>query len=309
VKRIRPQSLEPIDYTKENYTRALWFSEGVTSTAEDIILLRAGLIDERTYLQRIGDRISEIEERPAHLAQSAEESSLDAWLEGNPYYRRPERSISYYTKGQLLGVVLDLAVRDGSRNRACLRDVLQWMNQNFAKQQKFFPDSSGVRQAAEAVSHSDLSGFFQKYVSGVEEIPWDDFFKVVGLHLVRTTETVADFGFSDVQNFDAPPSVVRVEPKSDAEKAGLAVGDVLLEINGKPATSHSDDTMGDMHPGDTLHLRVRNRRGEREVSWKLGSREEVDFQVRDLANVTPEQKAARATWLKGEAQPAGESRP
>ena len=114
VKRIRPQTLEPVDYTKENYTRALWFSEGVTSTAEGMINLRAGLLDEKRYVERLGDGISELERRPAHLTQSAEEASLDAWLEGYPYYRRPERSISYYNKGELLGVMLDLEVREVS---------------------------------------------------------------------------------------------------------------------------------------------------------------------------------------------------
>src|SRR5262249_31927234 len=114
VKRIRPQTLEPVDYTKENFTRALWFSEGVTSTAEGIIQLRAGLPDEPGYLNRPSAEIPELESRPAHLTQSAEESSLDAWLEGNQYYRRPERSISYYNKGELLGITLDLAMRDAS---------------------------------------------------------------------------------------------------------------------------------------------------------------------------------------------------
>src|SRR5579862_9964206 len=130
VKRIRPLSLEPVDYTKENFTRALWFSEGVTSTAEEIIQLRAGLIDERQYFSELGAQITELERRPAHLTQSAEESSIDAWLEGNAYYRRPERSISYYNKGELLGVMLDLAVREASHGRASLREVLQWMNVN-----------------------------------------------------------------------------------------------------------------------------------------------------------------------------------
>src|SRR6202030_4232133 len=83
VKRIRPQTLEPVDYTRENYTRALWFSEGVTSTAEGTIELRAGLLDEKQYLYRLGEQITELERRPAHRTQSAEESSLDAWLEGN----------------------------------------------------------------------------------------------------------------------------------------------------------------------------------------------------------------------------------
>ena len=112
VKRIRPQSLEPIDYTKENYTRALWFSEGVTTTAGNIIRLRAGLLDEARYLKEMADEIAELQRRPAHLTQSAEESSLDAWLEKYDYYRLPTRSISYYNKGYLLGVLLDLQVRE-----------------------------------------------------------------------------------------------------------------------------------------------------------------------------------------------------
>ena len=104
VKRIRPQTLEPVDYTKENYTRALWFSEGVTSTVQGYILLQAGLLDERRYLQRLGDQITTLQQRSAHKTQSAEESSLDAWLEKYTYYREPDRSISYYNKGELLGV-------------------------------------------------------------------------------------------------------------------------------------------------------------------------------------------------------------
>src|SRR5262249_5710002 len=103
VKRIRPQSLEPIDYQHEMNTRALWFSEGVTSTVGDMLLARAGLIDERNYLMRVATQIGELEQRPAHEWQSAEDSSLDAWMEGNAFYRSRERSISYYNKGEILG--------------------------------------------------------------------------------------------------------------------------------------------------------------------------------------------------------------
>jgi predicted metalloprotease with PDZ domain len=230
VKRIRPQTLEPVDYTKENYTRALWFSEGVTSTAEGTIQLRAGLLDEKGYIYRLGEEITELERRPAHLTQSAEESSLDAWLEGNAYYRRPERSISYYNKGELLGIMLDLAIRDASQGRASLREMLQWMNENYAKKGRYFKDSDGVREAAEAVSHADLGWFFTKYVAGTEEIPWNDFFRSVGLRVVEGLNTEADPGFTASRNFDGPMSVTAVTPGSEAERAGLQGGDTVLEI-------------------------------------------------------------------------------
>ena len=235
VKRIRPQSLEPVDYTRENYTRALWFSEGTTTTAANIILLRAGLLDETHYLKGLAAEISELERRPAHLTQSVEESSLDAWLEKYDYYRLPTRSISYYNKGNLLGVLLDLQVREATHDAASIRDVFHWMNENYARKGQFFPDTEGVRRAAEAVSHADLGWFFQKYVAGTEEIPWDDFFKNVGLHLSPRAINVADLGFVATRNFDAALVVSAVTPGSAAERAGLAVGDSILEINGQKA--------------------------------------------------------------------------
>jgi predicted metalloprotease with PDZ domain len=307
VKRIRPQSLEPVDYTRENYTRALWFSEGVTSTVQDYILLRAGLISEQRYLERLADPIATLEGRPAHLTQSAEESSLDAWLEKYPYYHVPERSISYYNKGELLGVMLDLALRDASNGSASLRDVFHWMNQNYARPGRFFPDSEGVRQAAEAVGHTDLGWFFQKYVAGTEEISWDDVFRTVGLRLVRRLVPVADLGFGVSGNFRSAPTVAWVVPHSEAERAGLVVGDVILEINGHSATPDFEQWLARLRPGDTLRLRVRGRRDERELHWKLGSREEVEFELLDVDNITPQQKAHRDAWLGGEAQ--GAARP
>lgn len=303
VKRIRPQTLEPVDYTKENYTRALWFSEGVTSTAEGIIQLRAGLLDEQQYLRRLGQEISELENRPAHLTQSAEESSLDAWLEGDAYYRRPERSISYYNKGELLGVMLDLAVRDASHGQASLREVLEWMNDNYAKKGHYFDDSAGVRTAAEAVIHADLGWFFTKYVAGTEEIPWDDFLRSVGLRVEQVTVPVADAGFIASRNFDGPMSVAAVTPGSEAERAGLQVGDEIIELQGKPAGQDSRQELSQLVPGDTLTLKVRSRRGtERELKWKIGSRQETSYVVKDLDNVTTAVRARRAAWLKGEAQ-------
>ena len=308
VKRIRPQGLEPVDYTKENYTRALWFSEGATSAAADLIRLRAGLIDERRFLDDIAGGVGELEGRPAHLTQSVEESSLDAWLEGDAYYRRPERSISYYNKGELLGVILDLEVREASQGQASLREVFEWMNQNYAKQGKFFPESDGVRTAAEAVSHADLGGFFSKYVAGTEEIPWNDFFRTVGLREVEAASTVGDVGFIASRNFDGPMTVSAVTPGSEAEHAGLQVGEIVFEINGKTVGEESREEFAHLKPGELIAVKVRGRSGsERELKWNAGSRQETSYQLKDLDTITPQQRARREAWLKGEAQPAAAS--
>jgi predicted metalloprotease with PDZ domain len=302
VKRIRPQSLEPVDYGKENYTRALWFSEGVTSSVEDFVMLRAGLMNEEQFRDRLGDQITTLENPSAHRSQSAEESSLDAWLEKYSYYRLPERSISYYNKGYLLGILLDLKLRETSQGKACLREMFQWMNENFAKQGRFFPDSEGVRQSAEAVGSASYKSFFDNYVAGTDEIPWDEFFRGVGLRLVKRSTSIADLGFSAQRSFDAPPTVTRVSPNSEAERQGLAVGDVLLEINGHVVSSDFLAQLAVLQPGDTVRLQVKSPRGQKELHWKLGAREEAEYQLHDVEHLTRQQKTRRAAWLRGEAE-------
>ena len=314
VKRIRPQSLEPIDYTRENYSRALWFSEGVTSTAALYFRFRGGLTDESSCLRSIADQIGEFERRAAHRTQSVEESSLDAWLEKYDDYDRPERSISYYSKGFLLGVLLDLRVRESSNGTASLRDIFHWMNEHYAKQGRFFPDSDGVREAAEIVSHSDLKNFFEKYVRGTDDIPWNDFFKIVGLQLVSNTRIVAHPGFSIAEAFGGLPTVSSVAPDSDGARAGLAVDDIILKLNGQVPSANLETQIGALLPGGIIQLRVRNNAGEHDLQWKLGSRDEIEYELKDIDGVTTEQKLRRAAWLRGdsektESEKSGDSRP
>ncbi len=308
VKRIRPQSLEPVDYMRENYTTSLWFSEGVTSTVDGYMLLRAGLTDQKIYLRHLAEQIRTLQSRPAHLEQSAEESSLDAWLEKYTYYKLPTRSISYYDKGEIVGVMLDLKVREASHGTASLRDVMQWMNEHYAKQGKFFPDSSGVQQAAEAVSGAKLDKFFQDYVSGVREIAYDEFFNTVGLTLTRRKISVADPGFTAVQSFRSAPVVGEVEPGSGAYGAGLQVGDVVVGINGQSPSVTFDSQLDAVEPGSLLELKVVGARGERNLAWKTGIREEDYFSIEELPDATPEQLARRAAWLKAEDEPGQKPR-
>jgi predicted metalloprotease with PDZ domain len=308
VKRIRPLSLEPPDYTRENNSRALWFSEGATSTVAEISLRRAGLLDGPKYLQHLASTIGEFESAPAHLTQSAEQSSLDAWLEKYQYYRTPERSVSYYTKGELLGTILDLAIRDASDGRKSLRDLFLTMNAD-AQKGRLFADSDGVREVASKLSHRDFAEFFSKYVAGTAEIPWDDFFRTVGLHVVTLTNQVVDVGFFAVRNFDSGLALSSVQPGSAAEQAGMTEGDIILEVNGKTPDQGLDEQLSQMYPGDTINVKVANRSGKKSLHWKLAGREETQFQFKNVDHISAEQRARRAAWLKGESESAGESRP
>jgi predicted metalloprotease with PDZ domain len=309
VKRIRPQSLEPRDFTRENFTPSLWFSEGFTNTVGEYTLLYSGMVSESQFLSRLAAAIGEYERRPAHLTQSAEEASTDAWLEKYNYYLSPQRSISYYNKGQLLGVLLDLKMRDASQGKASLRDLFQWMDRNYAQEGRFFADTDGIRKAAETVAHSDLKDFFQHYVAGTKQIPWNDFFATVGLQLERKQIGVADFGFALAANFGRSPFVASVKPGSPAEDAGLSPGDSVLQINGHAASRNFEEQLSQIHPGDILHLQIKNASGKHDLQWKVGTNEQLRFELNDMDNLTPQQKARREAWLKGESEKMGDQRP
>jgi predicted metalloprotease with PDZ domain len=194
VKRIRPQTLEPVDYTKEQYTRALWFAEGVTNTYAAYTLERTGLWPKNQFYADLASQICELDSRPARLWQSVEESSLDAWFEKYDAYNAPDRSISYYNKGQILGVLLDLTIRDATDNRKSLDDVLRRMNDDYARAGKYYNDSDGIRAAVEEVSGKSFEEFFRRYVSGAGEIPYNDFLAIAGLELKTSTAQPANHG-------------------------------------------------------------------------------------------------------------------
>jgi predicted metalloprotease with PDZ domain len=190
VKRIRPQSLEPLDRTREMWTPALWFAEGVTNTYASYTLVRTGLWSKSEFLADLGEQITELQSRPARLWQSAEESSLATWFDKYSLYDRPESSISYYDKGQLLGVGLDLVIRDATDNRASLDDVMRRLNQEYAQRGRFYADSEGIRTVAEEVirgatagATTNLTDFFRRYVAGTDELPYGQWLSIAGLTL------------------------------------------------------------------------------------------------------------------------------
>ena len=308
VKRIRPQSLESIDYTQANYTTALWFSEGVDSTAAESVLLHAGLLDEQHVLAGLGDAITELQSEPARLTQSVEQSSLDAWLEKYPYYGLLDRSISYYNKGDLIGVLLDLRLREVTHDRASIQTLFRWMNDHYAKQGRFFADSAGVEDAAEKITGADFHQFFADYVSGTREIPWNDFFNYVGLQVRSREEVSVDRGFDAVQKFDQSPVVVRVQTGSAADQAGLQAGDTIVKINGTSAGRDFEKQIDAVGIGGLLHLTISRDGAQRDLQFSLGQRAQETFRLEDVPGITPEQKLHRQQWLFGESATAPQSK-
>jgi predicted metalloprotease with PDZ domain len=303
VKRIRPQSLEPVDYTREQYSHALWFSEGVTSTVADILEMRAGLSDEKRSLAHLGSVITELQSRSARHTQSVEESSLDTWFDAYPAYRRADRSISYYSKGEILGFLIDLEMRRLTNGRRCLRDLFQYMNRRYAKQGSYFDDSEGVRLALENLTGNDFRDFFARYISGTDELPYDQFFSYVGLTLGHRKGEQVYAGLSVSHPPGKTATIIRVDESSAASRLHLLPGDVILEVNGKAIIGDWSQMLQRHDPKSSLHLKVGLPGGGlREVDLPLSTRKIDEYQFEDMPGVTPAERSRRTAFLRGEAE-------
>jgi predicted metalloprotease with PDZ domain len=300
VKRIRPATLEPVDYTKEQYTRALWFAEGVTNTYGSYTLVRGGLWSKDRYYEDLGEQITELESRSANRWQSAEQSSLDAWLEKYQLYNQPDYSVSYYTKGQVLGDLLDILIRDRTNNARSLDDVLRAMNKDFAKQGKFYRDSLDVRLEAEKIAGGSFEEFFQKYVSGTEPFPYQQVLGLAGLDLRTTEQRRATLGFAGEREASGTFIVRAVDADGFAAQAGLRVGDALLSWNGGEVPRRPGRWVLEQNPGDLLALRIRREDKELSVEFRLGEIKEAAYQVSEDSHATEKARRIREGLLRGE---------
>ena len=304
VKRITPATLLPVDYSKEQYTRALWFAEGVTSTYGSYTLLRSKLWSKQQFYDDLAQQISELESRSANKWQSAEQSSLDAWLEKYPLYNRPESSVSYYTKGQVLGVLLDLQIRgrtfDSQSGAKSLDDVMRLMNDEFAKQGKGYNDSTDVRLSAEKVAGGSFDDFFRRYVASAEPLPYAETLEIAGLELRVTERKRATLGFAAERGADGALVVRSVEEGSSAAAAGLRPGDVVAQWNKQDPPRRLDRWVRDQKPSGAVHLSVRRDDKPVELDFHLGEAKEVYYQVAEDGHASEKAKRIRESWLDGD---------
>ena len=274
VKRIKPAAFTPYDLGRENYTRLLWAFEGITSYYDDLQLVRAGLISESDYLETLGRSITSLVRTAGRMKQTVEQASFDAWIK---YYRPDENSpnaqVSYYLKGSLIALCLDLTIRSRTRGRKSLDDLMRALWNEYGKTGLGVPED-GVERLAERVTGIRLRTFFDRALRSTDELPLRRLLASVGIDMrLRPAESAADKGGKPattparelasrvtlgvrVTDDAAGARLTHVLDNGAAQAAGLSAGDVLVAVDGfKVSAANLDRRLARHRPGNvaTVH--------------------------------------------------------
>jgi predicted metalloprotease with PDZ domain len=264
VKRIKPAAFTPYDLDRENYTTLLWAFEGFTSYYDDLALLRSGVIAEKDWLELTAKNLDNVLRGPGRLMQSLADSSFDAW---SKYYRPDENTpnavVSYYAKGALVALALDLTLRTGTTGRISLDDVMRALWQRHGKT-GVGVDEDGIRKIAEELSGLKLKRFFDAAILGTQDLPLEKLLKPFGI--VLTTEAPGEMT-SKTPSLGAKTSsegnevrLATVYSAGAAQQAGLSAGDVLVAIDGLRVTPTTlDRQLMRRRAGDTITVHAFRR--------------------------------------------------
>lgn len=307
VKRIRPETLGPFDYEREVYTTLLWVMEGLTSYYDTLVPARAKLFGVDRYFRRVADRIQKFEEKPGRRRQSLTESSFDAWIKlYQPNEHAQNAQMSYYEKGELVGMCLDLEIRRRTANRRSLDDVMRLVYEEWGRHDRGFPEPE-FKRACERTAGGRLDAFWAAFVEGVEDIPWNRFLGIAGCRLVKEPRKPEDgekprpvrpwMGVT-TQRGGAGVVVGGVVEGSPAWKAGLSPRDELVALNGaKVLPDEFERRVDELAPGERARVTVFRNGFLREIPVTLGARRNVTWQIRRVPKPTAEQKAVYESWL------------
>ena len=310
VKRLRPAALGPFDYTRQDYSRSLWFAEGITSYYADLFLLQSGLWTREQFLSHLANAISTLEREPGNKLMSAESSSFSAWFfDRSPQMQETNFSnttISYYNKGELLGLLMDLEIRSRTQGNKSLLDVMRLMYHQFyeAPATSYYGPGRGyeekdVLEALNSVTGADFAPFFERYVSGTDPLPYQEILAKAGLQLHTQTppDALPSLGVA-VQPELRGTRIVSIVPGGAADRAGLSRDDLLIDIDDQSlATEELATRLKPYVGGSSIVLNV-ERHGRRErITVTLDPPQRSQYSIVPLPSAAPEQVAIREAWL------------
>lgn len=307
-KRLYPEAHCPFDYSREAYTRCLWVMEGLTSYYDRYTVLRAGRQTARRYLEKLAEEWGRLLGTPGRKVHSIEEASFDAWIKlYKPDEFNVNSTVSYYLKGGLVALTLDLLVRRHSGGARGLDDVLRLLWSEYGQAGRPYPED--VQALFEKAAGMALGGFFDACVRGCEDPDLADALAGVGLSLreIHDPELLADGRkavWLGVMMQGGSARVARVLDGTPASEAGLSPGDEIIAIDGLRVQSEADlrQRLPSRSPGDRVSVALFRLGRLTTVDVILGEAPPSRVEIASMAEPTDAQREAFAAWL-GEAHP------
>jgi predicted metalloprotease with PDZ domain len=303
VKQLRPLALGPFDYETEVHTQSLWVVEGITSYYADLIVRRADLSTTEEYLEALSRQIRSLQTTPGREVQPVALASYDAWIK---YYRADENSantsVSYYTKGAVIGFLLDMRIRAATGGRQSLDDLMRLAYERFSGPRGYTPEE--FRAVAHEVAGEDLSAWFARALDSTEELDYDEALEWLGLELMGDEpdpDAEADGWIGLVTRVsDGRRLVAQVRRDTPGYTAGFNVGDELLAIGDyRVLPGEWDDRVTHTQPGTNISVLVSRRGALKRVPVEIGARPVESWDLAPLENASDAQEARRESWLIG----------
>ena len=312
VKRLRPVALGPFDYDNENYTTNLWIAEGFTSYFENKFMYRAGFANEEAFVNGLVGAVGTVVNTPGAKIMSAAASSFDAWINGA--YRPNENSrntfVSYYSKGEVVGLLMDLEIANATKGTKSLDDVMKAMYLQCKLLKRGYTDAE-FKAMVEKISGISFTNFWTKYVTGTDDIETAKYFAYAGIDITTENATPNKPSAGATLAIGKGLTVSAVSRNSAAWVGGLNVNDEILSIDGKTPTEFMEGvrTQGpglslDILPvvskkqiGEQLLIKVKRDGLEKEISLTLKENPNVRLKATINENATPAQLAVRKKWM------------
>ncbi|NQX40448.1 M61 family metallopeptidase [Pedobacter steynii] len=300
VKRMRPIALGPFDYDNENYTTNLWVAEGFTSYYENKLVLRAGFVDPKAFVDGLVTAVSNVSNTPGAKVQSAAESSYDAWIKG---YRPNENSnntgVSYYSKGEVVGLLMDLEIAQATKGTKSLDDVMKAMYLQGKTLKRGYTDAE-FKAMVEKISGKSFTDFWAKYVNGTHPVEFDKYFGYAGISIKNQNEgsSIPYIGVASKKT-EGRIIISAVSRNSAAWVDGLNVNDEVISVDGVgvEAALERMPVIASKKPGDVVTLKVKRDGIEKDIKITLKASPNMKLVAEIQSNAPESQVLVRKGWM------------
>jgi len=300
VKRLRPVALGPFDYENENYTTDLWIAEGFTAYYENKFMLRAGFITPEEFVGTLTAAVAAVVNTPGAKVQSAAEASFDAWIK---YYRPNENSnntsVSYYSKGEIVGMLMDIEIANATKGTKSLDDVMKAMYLQCKTKGRGYTDAE-FKAMVEKVSGISFTDFWGKYVNGTFPVEYVKYLGYAGIKLedLNAGKNIPYLGVA-TKKTEGHIMISAVSRNSAAWVAGLNVGDEVLSVDGVAAEPVIEKTSSFLNkkPGDVITVKVQRDDRDMDIKVTLKATPNVRLSPTIASGVTEGQKLVLKKWM------------